>query len=192
MRALGGGRAPRGLVPGPAAARTASVRRGLRFVWIATRQSAGARAAAATAAAAAAARTRDQGAAALEEAGNGSETIEQMLEAYLLGDAEALAAVMEKAQRKESKEFAEKFRELLIVARNKGMTKRILELLKEHPKRSHFFAVGAAHTYGEDGVVDLLREQGVKVERLDGAGDVVAEPAPKKPADAPVERRKAG
>ena len=119
--------------------------------------------------------------AALEEAGNGSETIEQMLEAYLLGDAEALATVMEKSQRKESKEFAEKFRELLIVARNKGMTKRILELLKEHPKRSHFFAVGAAHTFGEDGIVDLLREQGVKVEQLNGAGDVVAEPAPKKP-----------
>jgi uncharacterized protein YbaP (TraB family) len=129
---------------------------------------------------------------ALEEAGNGSETIEQMLNAYLLGDAEALAAVMEKSQRKESKEYAEKFRELLIVARNKGMAKRILELLKEHPKRGHFFAVGAAHTFGEDGIVDLLREQGVKVERLNGAGDVVAEPAPKKPAEEPVERRKAG
>ena len=62
-------RALRGLVPGPAAACTASVRRGLRFVWIATRQSAGARAAAATAAAAAAARTRNHGAATLKEAG---------------------------------------------------------------------------------------------------------------------------
>ena len=129
---------------------------------------------------------------ALKEAGNGAKTIQKMLDAYLLGDAEALTAVMEESQRKESKEFAEQFREMMIVSRNKGMAKRILELLKEHPKRANFFAVGAAHTFGEDGIVDLLREQGVKVERLNGAGEVVVEPAPKKPAEEPAEHRKAG
>ena len=54
-------------MPGPAAARTTSVRRGLRAVRF--HESAGARAAAATSKTTAAARTRNQGAATLKEAG---------------------------------------------------------------------------------------------------------------------------
>lgn len=54
----------------------------------------------------------------------------------------------------------------LITSRNKKMSDRIVVLVKAHPTRGYFFAVGAAHLLGDDGVVAQLRKKGMKIERV--------------------------
>ncbi len=54
----------------------------------------------------------------------------------------------------------ESFRQLLIVKRNTRMSSRVIEHLK---KGGTFFAVGALHLPGKEGLVALLRQAGFKV-----------------------------
>ncbi|HEY1954079.1 MAG TPA: TraB/GumN family protein [Polyangiaceae bacterium] len=54
----------------------------------------------------------------------------------------------------------------LITDRNKRMSDRIAALVKAHPTRAYFFAVGAAHLLGDDGVVAQLKKKGMTIERV--------------------------
>lgn len=54
----------------------------------------------------------------------------------------------------------------LITDRNKIMTDRTVALIKAHPQRAYFIAVGAAHLLGDDGVIAQLKKKGMNVERV--------------------------
>ena len=47
------------------------------------------------------------------------------------------------------------------------MSSRVIEILRTDPGSSHFFAFGAAHFLGQQGIVQLVREAGFTVERVD-------------------------
>ncbi len=82
-------------------------------------------------------------------------TFELMVEAYTSFDEEALQKLF--ADTTLPKEFEEE----LLIRRNKGMAKNIAKFVK---KQSTFNAIGAAHLFGDKGVVALLRKKGFTVE----------------------------
>lgn len=90
---------------------------------------------------------------------------DEIIDAYLGGDLEELEALMVDYEMEDTA-LQEKFEKLFIENRNKLMAKRIEMRLNAHPKERAFFAVGAAHLYGDQGLPELLRKQGFKVERV--------------------------
>ena len=65
-----------------------------------------------------------------------------------------------------SRPLDKKLLKRLITDRNKRMTDRIVALVKANPAKGYFFAVGAAHLLGDDGVVAQLKKKGMTVERV--------------------------
>ena len=63
------------------------------------------------------------------------------------------------------KELLEYYKRRLI-SRNRAMTDRVASLIKSSPKSKLFFAFGAAHFFGENSIVQLLKEEGHTVERV--------------------------
>ena len=55
----------------------------------------------------------------------------------------------------------------LFTDRNERMAERIAKKLKAEPGKSFFFAVGAGHLPGDDGIVERLRKAGYKVKRVE-------------------------
>jgi len=106
----------------------------------------------------------------IEGEAEGISPLEELILAYLAGDADDLFELMY-ATLEEDPALGERFLEALLYERNRGMAEAILLELEEDPDKVHFFAVGAAHAPGEKGVLPLLEEAGVKVRRLD-AGDL--------------------
>ena len=47
------------------------------------------------------------------------------------------------------------------------MAGRVIEILRSDPGSSHFFAFGVGHFLGQQGIVQLVREAGFTVERVD-------------------------
>src|SRR5690606_34464573 len=101
----------------------------------------------------------------------GESLLEKIIDLYLAGDAEAFLELM-REDAEDDPELTAKFEKLLLTDRNERMAERIDAMLREHPDRSFFFAVGAAHFAGEKGLVTLLEADGHAIERI-GA------PAPK-------------
>lgn len=64
----------------------------------------------------------------------------------------------------EYKEDYEKFSKAMLTDRNKGMADKAEEYMNNGKKV--FFMVGAAHMYGDDGIVQLLKDRGYTVERV--------------------------
>ena len=96
--------------------------------------------------------------------------VEALLRSYLAGDEDAL---LRQAFRDVDPEdpHAAQFIEIAIDGRNHTMAKRIAEHLAAEPQRSHFFAVGALHLPGSEGIVALLAERGFVLERVGAAGE---------------------
>lgn len=90
----------------------------------------------------------------------------ELVEIYLEGDAEALAAKMYEYFDPDDA-FTQKFVDLAITQRNRRMAERIDEWLTTEPDRVHFFAVGALHYPMDVGLIELLRARGHEIERLD-------------------------
>ena len=82
----------------------------------------------------------------------------KLLDAWAAGDTDALAAVITASQSVEE-------RKTVLDDRNKDWVPKIEKMLKE--KRTFFITVGAAHLVGPEGVPNLLRQDGYKV---DGPG----------------------
>ena len=82
----------------------------------------------------------------------------EMVDLYLAQDLKGLEELM---QRDYPKEDYKKFNEAFLVKRNRNWIPVMERMAKDKPT---FFAVGAAHLGGEEGVVALLRKQGYKVE----------------------------
>jgi len=62
-----------------------------------------------------------------------------------------------------SKKSMGKIRKLMIYDRNLFMKERILNIISGNPS---FIAVGAAHLFGQKGLIQLLRKEGYKVEQV--------------------------
>ncbi len=90
---------------------------------------------------------------------------EAMLLAYLSGDESELLQTMHESLGS-SDPTSDEFYDRLITTRNHRMAERILAKMASRAGKVHFFAVGAGHTVGEEGVVALLRKAGLTVTRI--------------------------
>ncbi len=86
------------------------------------------------------------------------DSILPIVDAYRNQELAKLAALMTPRSEKEAKSYYE-----LLDKRNLKWEPKIIELINAKPS---FIAVGAAHLYGEKGIVNLLREAGYIVEPL--------------------------
>ena len=116
-----------------------------------------------------------------EAAAKNTSPARELVEVYLLGDGEALLDKMHETV-DEDDPTAKQFMKLLIEDRNARMAGRIAKKLAAAPESGFFFAIGAGHMPGEQGIVALLREAGLTVTRV--AAAPVAAPA--EAAEAPA------
>ncbi|CAL1283366.1 unnamed protein product [Larinioides sclopetarius] len=58
------------------------------------------------------------------------------------------------------------FRQELIYNRNKRMGSRVVQLMKQNPDQSLFFAFGAGHFLGNNTILDFVQDHGFEVEHL--------------------------
>jgi uncharacterized protein YbaP (TraB family) len=89
--------------------------------------------------------------------------------AWLLGNASTLEGLLnsEGSSDQLSEEEAalmDEYYDVMLTQRNAGMRDKAVEWLEAGDKV--FFAVGAAHLLGEDGLITLLRDEGYAVEQL--------------------------
>lgn len=95
----------------------------------------------------------------------GEDPIEEMLAAYLAGDSKKMLAAMLESYDPEN-ELDKKVMKRLFYDRNVRMADRIADKIKLAKDKSFFFAVGAGHLLGDDGMVRLLEKKGYKLERI--------------------------
>lgn len=95
----------------------------------------------------------------------GEPVTRKMIKAYVAGDPEELQRVMFEYLDPKDPVEAAAFKKL-ITDRNEVMAERIEKQLKENSGQSLFFAVGAAHLVGDDGLVKKLEGKGYKIRRL--------------------------
>ena len=105
----------------------------------------------------------------LDEYGEG---VQELYDAWLKGNYDELAATLEDEEDESETELTEAqialledYNDKMLTQRNLGMRDKAVEWLKAGDKV--FFAVGAAHLIGEDGLVELLRAEGYTVEQLE-------------------------
>ena len=91
-------------------------------------------------------------------------TFKQLIKIYFSGDETRIDEFM-KSELKGAPDALMKSMDRLLNRRNQVMARRVIELLKKHPKRIQVFAFGVAHFVGEGSVVSLLRAQNYKVIR---------------------------
>lgn len=85
---------------------------------------------------------------------------QHMIEAWLARDLGKLMTIYEQSMETGTESMAKKFDRILIQERNQRMVERMQPILKEG---NGFIAVGALHLPGEQGILNLLEEQGYKV-----------------------------
>ncbi len=93
----------------------------------------------------------------VQDSVNNMEVFENLVKAYLHFDFESIQTLLSDTT------LPEKFQEALLIKRNKKMARRIAKIAK---KNSSFNAIGAAHLWGERGVIALLRKKGYTVEPI--------------------------
>ena len=63
-------------------------------------------------------------------------------------------------------EFNRRLAESLFIRRNVVMADRIERIMRTEPDRTHFFAVGAGHLPGDQGMLRLLAARGLTLTRV--------------------------
>ncbi|MCA8956105.1 MAG: TraB/GumN family protein [Planctomycetes bacterium] len=96
---------------------------------------------------------------------SGKSAIGVMLDAYLTGREDALLDAAEESMGTDT-ELNDRVMRPLLEARNVKMTERIIEKIEKDPKKSFFFAIGALHFVGKEGIITMLRKKGYKVRRV--------------------------
>ena len=86
--------------------------------------------------------------------------IEQLITAYLQRDLQALAAISDQAMQQGDERVSQLFESEVIINRNRRMLERMQPRLQEG---NAFIAVGALHLTGEQGLLNLLRNKGLRV-----------------------------
>jgi uncharacterized protein len=89
----------------------------------------------------------------------------ELIEAYLTGDLDKLAAMSNESMKGEEA-LQKKFMASALDGRNVVMVDRLLAKRAERPTKVCFFAVGTLHYAGEEGIVALLQKKGLKVTRV--------------------------
>lgn len=107
--------------------------------------------------------------------------VEQLMQLYLAGDEAGLLGFMHQSL-DPNDDFDRRFIRVLLTDRNARMARRIVEKLEKEPGRAYFFAIGAGHLAGDDGVLTLLGKKGLKLRRL-AAADAGRLPRPADPRD---------
>jgi uncharacterized protein len=97
----------------------------------------------------------------------GKTPVEDMRNAYLTGDLARLDTVMKEWMTGIDEEFKKKVVATLLTKRNHHMAERITAKVKGAPEKGFFFAVGAGHLGGGEGVLALLQKTGFKVSRVE-------------------------
>ncbi|TWT45397.1 TraB family protein [Phycisphaerae bacterium RAS1] len=95
----------------------------------------------------------------------GVKYIDKLIDLYLSGDEAELMKFMN-AYFDENDPLDKRMVDKLLTQRNKHMAERMAAKLKESPGKSFFFAVGAAHLPDKTGVIELLKQRGLKLRRL--------------------------
>ncbi len=88
--------------------------------------------------------------------------MDSILEAWKNGDAGGIQSVLEKSMRGDADmtSIAEK----MFYGRNRDMTSKIERFLKT--EKTYFVVVGAGHLVGKDGIVEILKTRGYRIEQL--------------------------
>lgn len=94
----------------------------------------------------------------IENFDNEDKEMKKMMEIYASEKVNKLIPLI----KKQSPEFME-YEDIFLTNRNKNW---IPKLLEEINKRNCFIAVGAAHLFGEKGLIELLKSEGLKVEAV--------------------------
>lgn len=106
----------------------------------------------------------------------GTTAARELVEIYLRGDELELQQAIEAGAELEQSELTRKLYARFITERNARMAERIAAQLRAHPDTACFFAVGAGHVVGDDGVIARLRAAGFTAQRV-GRDEAVRQPA---------------
>jgi hypothetical protein len=101
----------------------------------------------------------------IDEAARGATMVDALAAAWSQGDLETLAGLVNDDMRRTYPELFE----VVFVRRNEAWVETLLQELEG--SGTDFVAVGAGHLLGAEGLVERLRAEGVRVERVDRAGD---------------------
>lgn len=93
--------------------------------------------------------------------------VEELRVAYLSGDLAALDEKINESMKNLDPALAKRFLAGLLTERNHRMAERIAAKIKASDGKSFFFAIGAGHLNGDEGVLRLLEKSGLKLERLE-------------------------
>ena len=96
---------------------------------------------------------------AVKSNGSGGDDLSKMVEMYKKQDIEAMSNMLKSSDESELSNYEN----ILINSRNKNWIPLMAKAMSE---KSTFFAVGAGHLGGENGVVNLLKKEGYKIKPL--------------------------
>ena len=94
----------------------------------------------------------------LRQSDNGTDQCAQMIELYKAGDINAMQSMIA-----DESQGVNQYEELLLQRRNRNWIPVMSRMMREKPT---FFAVGAGHLGGSNGVIALLRKEGYRVEAV--------------------------
>lgn len=94
----------------------------------------------------------------LRQSDNGTDQFAQMIELYKAGDINAMQSMIA-----DESQGVNQYEELLLQRRNRNWIPVMSRMMREKPT---FFAVGAGHLGGSNGVIALLRKEGYRVEAV--------------------------
>jgi uncharacterized protein YbaP (TraB family) len=118
----------------------------------------------------------------------GKKPTEELLKLYLKGDETAIEQKVMEFPLTDAK-LKKRLMKRLVDDRNVAMADRIVRRLQEKPEAVQVFAVGAAHYPGKMGVLELLRQRGYRLTRIELAVDDAARAAEAAAVDAVIADR---
>lgn len=98
----------------------------------------------------------------LQDIAKGGEYLTSVIDAWKIGDLGKIDALMNESLRDDP--GSERIYRLFVTERNIAMAGRLEDLLAQGG--TYFVVVGAGHVVGEQGIIELLKASGYKVERL--------------------------
>ncbi len=102
---------------------------------------------------------------------SGENLTDALVASYQSGDLDRLEADVAKSMALGESELTNRLMDRLLIQRNVLMAERMATKIEASPDQSFFFAVGAAHLYGDTGVISLLEEAGATLTRVSEASN---------------------